>query len=190
MPTPILIISGTNRPGSNTLRMARRVEQHYQALQCPCELYSLTELPHEIFQPTSYASKPTAFVEVQQRVLRSGGLHVVTPEYNGSFPGVLKYFIDMLKFPESFEHKPVAFTGVAAGVWGALRAVEQLQQVFGYRNAYVFPDRVFVPGVGNKFDADGRLVDSAIDDRLAKQARGFSEFAFHFARKMERIATD
>ena len=55
----------------------------------------------------------------QQRVLDAAGLHIITPEYNGSFPGVLKYFIDMLKFPESFVEKPVAFTGEAAGLWGA-----------------------------------------------------------------------
>ena len=40
-------------------------------------------------------------------VLQAEGLIVVTPEYNGSLPGVLKYFIDMLKFPESFEQRPV-----------------------------------------------------------------------------------
>jgi chromate reductase, NAD(P)H dehydrogenase (quinone) len=32
----------------------------------------------------------------------------------------------MLKFPETFEKRPVCFVGVAAGIWGALRPVEQL----------------------------------------------------------------
>ena len=78
-------------------------------------------------------------VAIQNRVLDAAGLHVVTPEYNGSFPGVLKYFIDMLKFPESFDRKPVAFLGEAAGTWGGLRSVEQLQMIFGYRNATSSP---------------------------------------------------
>ncbi len=90
---------------------------------------------------------------------------------------MLKYFIDMLKFPESFEQKPVAFTGEAAGLWGGLRPVEQLQQIFAYRNAYLFPDRVFIPGIGQKIDADGNITDAAINDRLAKQAAGFAAFA-------------
>ena len=119
---------------------------------------------------------------MQRRVLDAAGLHVVTPEYNGSFPGVLKYFIDLLKFPESFDRKPVAFVGVAAGTWGALRSVEQLQMIFGYRNAHVYPDRVFVPGVGGKLDPDGRLNDAALDERLARQAKGFAEFACVFAK--------
>ena len=35
-----------------------------------------------------------------------------------------------------------------AGIWGALRPVEQLQAIFGYRNAYLYPERVFLPGIG------------------------------------------
>ena len=173
----ILIVSGTNRPGSSAMKMARVLEGHYRAAGVAAEVYGLADLPPELFQPGSYAAKPESFVAVQQRVLDASGLHVVTPEYNGSFPGVLKYFIDMLKFPESFERKPVAFVGEAAGIWGGLRAVEQLQQIFGYRNAHIFPERVFVPGVGAKFDADGNLTDAAINERLAKQVRGFAEFA-------------
>jgi NAD(P)H-dependent FMN reductase len=174
---PLLIISGSNRPSSNTLRVARIVESHYQRLGIPAELYSLEQLPSEIFLPESYANKPAAFVAVQQRILLSPGLHVVTPEYNGSFPGVLKYFIDQLQFPESFQDKPVAFVGIAAGSFGGLRAVEQLQLVFGYRNAHVYPDRVFVPNIAAQLSEDGKLVDDTLNERLKKQAAGFARFA-------------
>ena len=173
----ILIVSGTNRPGSYALKMSHAIARHYREAGLAAEVYSLADLPPEVFDPSSYASKPEAFLAVQQRVVNASGLHVVTPEYNGSFPGVLKYFIDMLKFPESFERKPVAFVGESAGIWGGLRAVEQLQQIFGYRNAHIYPERVFVPAVGGKFNAEGSLTDTAIDERLGKQARGFADFA-------------
>ena len=171
-----MIISGTNRPNSNALRLARIVEAHYRNLQVPVEVYSLAELPREVFYGSVYAAKPPAFMAVQQRVLDASGLHVITPEYNGSFPGVLKYFIDLLKFPESFDRKPVAFVGEAAGTWGGLRSVEQLQLVFGYRNAHVYPDRVFIPGVNKLINADGQLTDAAMADRLRKQVEGFVTF--------------
>ena len=109
-------------------------------------------------------------------ILRSAGLHVVTPEYNGSVPGVLKYFIDMLKFPESFEKRPVCFTGLGAGIWGALRPVEQLQAIFGYRNAYLFPERVFLPRINDLLDDAGRLKDPELLQRLKSQAEGFVDF--------------
>ena len=173
---PLCVISGTNRPNSNALRVARLVLGHYQSAGVPVELFSLADMPPEIFNPTSYAAKPESFLPVQQKIVAAAGLHVVTPEYNGSFPGVLKYFIDMLKFPESFDRKPVAFVGEAAGIWGGLRPVEQLQQIFGYRNAHIYPDRVFIPGVAKLLDADGRLTDPSIDERLGRQAAGFAKF--------------
>jgi NAD(P)H-dependent FMN reductase len=176
---PILVISGTNRPDANALRVAKVVLAHYRAAQIPAELFSLAEMPIEVFDPSSYAKKPPAIEGIQQRVLAASALHVVTPEYNGSFPGVLKYFIDMLKFPESFDRKPVAFVGEAAGMWGALRSVEQLSQIFAYRNAHIFPDRVFIPAVRDKFDAGGRFIDKDIDQRLASQTSGFGEHVEH-----------
>jgi chromate reductase len=173
----IALIVGTNRPGSSTRKVARHLEEIYTELKTPLQVLDLAQLPPEIFHPTSYAEKPAGFAPFADTVLAADGLHVVTPEYNGSVPGVLKYFIDMLKFPESFERRPVAFTGVAAGVWGALRPVEQLQAIFGYRNAYIYPERVFIPGVGNALGEDGRLKDAEMLGRLRKQAKGFGEFA-------------
>jgi NAD(P)H-dependent FMN reductase len=172
----ILIVSGTNRPGSNALRISELVLASYRRIGADASIFSLADLPAEIFVPTSYASKPPSFASIQQRVLESGGLHVVTPEYNGSFPGVLKYFIDMLKFPESFEQKPVAFVGEAAGTWGGLRSVEQLQMIFGYRNAWVLPNRVFIPAVHTRFDAEGKFVDGEILKRIDEQADAFAKF--------------
>ena len=179
----ILIISGTNRPDSSTLRVARRVEQLYRETKVRCELYNLENLPPEVFRNEAYKEKPPALVTIQEKVLNSAGLHVVLPEYNGSFPGVLKYFIDLLKFPESFERKPTAFVGVASGAWGGLRAVEQLQMVFGYRNAHVFPDRIFVPLVQSAINDDGSIADPELAARFDRQARGFAQFCGLFVKK-------
>jgi chromate reductase len=178
--SPILLISGTNRSGSNSMKIAKIIEGHYRKASVPVSLLGMDELPGEVFRPDAYMNKPPAMVELQRRVLDSHGLHVVTAEYNGSFPGVLKYFIDMLKFPESFDRKPVAFVGVANGMWGGLRAVEQLQMVFGYRNAHIYPDRVFIPMAKNVLSADGQLTDPALNERLAKQVIGFAKFAGMF----------
>ena len=172
---PILIIAGTNRPGSYCLRVANRLQRHYRNLDVPHSLLSLQELPQSIFLPEAYAKKPKEFLPIQQRVLDAAGLHMVVPEYNGGFPGVLKLFIDHLKFPDSFEHKPVCFTGEANGMWGAFRPVEQIQMIFGYRNAYVFPHRVFIPRIQSQFDGDGNL-SSSFDQLLHDQAMNFPGF--------------
>src|SRR5882724_6778697 len=93
------LIVGTNRPGSNTRKVARHVEEIYARLQIPLRVLDLAQLPPEIFSSASYGEKPASFAPFADAVLKSTGLIIVTPEYNGSMPGVLKYFIDMLKFP-------------------------------------------------------------------------------------------
>src|SRR5262245_60443351 len=172
----ITLIIGTNRPGSNTRKVARHVEEIYAGMKVPLHVLNLAEMPQEIFLPQSYAEKPKSFQPFAEAILKSYGLHVVTPEYNGGIPGVLKYFIDMLKFPESFIKRPVCFVGLSAGIWGALRPVEQLQAIFGYRNAFIYPERVFLPGINDLLDANGRLTDGELLERLKGQVTGFIEF--------------
>jgi chromate reductase len=172
----IVILSGTNRPGSNTRKVTTRIVASYEALGVKTQVLDLAELPPEIFAPSAYAEKPASFKKFTDAILAADGLVVVTPEYNGGVPGVLKYFIDMLPFPESFEQRPVCFVGLAAGIWGALRPVEQLQGIFGYRNAFIYPERVFLPGIGKALDAAGHFANEELATRLDKQAAGFVTF--------------
>jgi chromate reductase, NAD(P)H dehydrogenase (quinone) len=172
----ITLIVGTNRPGSNSRKVARHIEEIYAGLKVPLHVLDLAQLPPEVFSSASYAEKPKSFQPFAEAVLKSDGLHLVSPEYNGSIPGVLKYFIDMLKFPESFEKRPVCFVGVAAGIWGALRPVEQLQAIFGYRNAFLYPERVFLPRIHELLDDSGRLKAEELRQRLSSQVDGFVDF--------------
>ena len=172
----ITIVIGTNRPGSATARVAGELAEIYHELGENPAVVDLGEMPPEVFLPTAYEEKPVSFLPFVEKILKSDGLVVVTPEYNGGLPGVLKYFIDMLPFPESFERRPVCFVGLAAGMWGALRPVEQLQAIFGYRNAHLFPPRVFLPGIGSLLNEENRIADPKIRERLKKQATGFLGF--------------
>lgn len=169
----LTLIAGTNRPGSNTRKITDHLAGVYRELGQPATILSLEDLPPEIFHPSSYAQKPAGFAPFTDTILASDGVHIVTPEYNGGFPGVLKYFIDMLPFPASFEHRPVAFTGVSAGIWGAIRPIEQLQAIFLYRNAHLFPQRVFLPGINAQLSSEGKLINGELIQRLHDQAKGF-----------------
>jgi NAD(P)H-dependent FMN reductase len=172
----LTLIVGTNRPGSNTRQVAGQVENAYGKLGVPLRVLDLAQLPAELFSPSAYGEKPKSFAPFAEGILQAEGLIVVTPEYNGGMPGVLKYFIDMLKFPESFEGRPVSFVGLAAGMWGAIRPVEQLQMIFGYRNALLYPDRVFLPRIGELLTEQGAFKDAEFGERLEAQAAGFVAF--------------
>ena len=163
--------------GNNSIKVARHCAGLLEGFGERVELLDLQALPAEVFQPGIYKDKPDALVEgFTDKVLASDGLLVVVPEYNGSYPGILKYFIDLLPFPESFDCRPVAFIGLAAGYYGGLRAVEQLQMVFAYRNAYLFNRRVFIPAAYQVFGQDGSINDEDLRERLATQAEKFIGF--------------
>jgi chromate reductase len=177
---PIVVISGTNRAESRSLQLARHVEEIYGGLGAATQLLDLAQLPGDIFHPGIYGEKPASFQPWADAITGSAGLALIVPEYNGSFPGILKYFIDLLPFPESFEGRPVSFIGLASGGWGALRAVEHLQGVFGYRNAHIFPKRVFLPQVGANFQQDGSLAPD-LEKRLHQQAESFLHYVQRFS---------
>lgn len=172
----ITVISGTSRPNSNSARVARQVVGLYEALGEKPALIDLQALPAAAFVPAALSDDVPEMQPFIDLILKSDGLVLVVPEYNGSFPGVLKHFIDLLPYPEGFEKRPVCFIGLSAGANGGLRPVEHLQQVFGYRNGFIYPPRVFLAGVSKLFGPEGAITDAAIVERLRKQAAGFLAF--------------
>lgn len=173
----IVIISGTNRPGSMCLRVSKEIERLYVEEKIPATVLDLVDLPAEIFSPAvAYGKKPAEFYAIQDQIIAAAGLHVVTPEYHGSFAGVLKYFFDMLDARKCFDEKPIALVGEATGMWGGLRAVEQLQMILSYCRAHMYRDRVMMPRVADSF-ADGALADEQMEKRLRAQVVGFARYA-------------
>lgn len=179
----ISLLVGTNREGSLSSVLTHWLGQVYQELGVEHKVLELSDLPPETFSPQAYTNKPKKVEEFTDFILNSSGLVVVTPEYNGSMSGALKLFIDMLPFPESFENRPICYVGIASGQFGALRPVEHLQQVFGYRNAYNFPKRVFVPAVYKSVDKEKGVVCEDLDKRLRDQATGFIEYCSSLGKK-------
>lgn len=172
----LTIITGTHRNESKTREVCDQLVDRYAA-SADVTLLDLKDMPQEAFLPGAYKEKPQAFLPMIDAVMMADGLIVVVPEYNGSYAGVLKHFIDLLPFPDAFEHRPVAFVGLAAGIWGGLRSVEHLQGVFGYRNGYVFPERVFVPRIYSVWDSEKKVFnDPLINELLDIQCERFVRF--------------
>jgi chromate reductase, NAD(P)H dehydrogenase (quinone) len=169
----IEIISGTDRPGARTEQVSKLIHGFFNALKVKSQIMDLAKLPLHHLHGSSYKT-PDPLQEAVSRVNAAEGLVMVIPEYNGSFPGALKHFIDHWKFPDSFEARPIAFVGLG-GRFGGLRAVEQMQQVFSYRNGYLFPIRVFLTNVQNILK-DGVLEDQGMLDLLKTQTRDFAKF--------------
>jgi NAD(P)H-dependent FMN reductase len=171
----IYIISGTNRIGSRTLEISKLVHKELTKQNAESTIINLAELPLETLHVANYGKDISPKVaEAVSNLNKASGIVVVAPEYNGSYPGILKYFIDHFSYPETFEYRPVAFVGLG-GRWGGLRPVEHLQQVFNYRNAFVFPERVFLSNIWETLK-NGELHDANGKALLEKQAQGFVKF--------------
>jgi hypothetical protein len=72
------MVVGTNRPGSNTRKIASQIEEIYRELNTPLKVLDLANLPQEIFNPSSYAEKPVSFKPFSEGILQSSGLGVGT----------------------------------------------------------------------------------------------------------------
>ncbi len=170
------IISGTDRPNSNALRVSKYVQKLYQKEDINAEIIDLQEFPLEKVSGGKYGEDLPKVDNFVEQAVTADGLVVVCPEYNGGYPGILKLFIDYLPFPNSLDKKPIALIGEANGAFGAMRAVEQLQQVFGYRNAHIFPERVFISRINENFDDEEGIKDEFQQQLLDAQIDGFPEF--------------
>lgn len=170
----IEIIVGTNRPNSNSQKVAKCIHELYGGLNAEAQILDLQTLDLTEIASGEYGKVKGSFATAVDRVTAAEGLVIVVPEYNGSFPGALKLFIDYWKYPQTFENRPIAFVGLG-GRWGGLRPVEHLQQVFGYRNAYVFPNRVFISNIKDVLK-EGKITDEFLSGLLKVQAQEFVKF--------------
>lgn len=170
------IISGTDRPNSYSLRISRYLEKRYQEYELNVGIIDLQKFPISAVAGGLYKDRPEEIEVFTRPVIDADALVIVCPEYNGGYPGILKLFIDYLPFPESLNKKAISFVGEATGAFGAMRAVEQLQQVVGYRNAHVYPERIFIPRVNKNFDDEKGILNPFQQDLLESQIRNFVQF--------------
>lgn len=169
------IISGTNRKDSRSYQVSLILQKMYAAENEKVEIIDLANLPLHTFGPETYGKDaPPGLKEAIDKVNKADGVIFVVPEYNGSLPGALKLFIDHWKYPESFEYRPVCFIGLG-GMFGGLRPIEHLQQIMGYRNAFQYPDRVFLSQVFTQLK-NGEIQDPIVMGLLKKQTQGFIKF--------------
>jgi len=100
-------------------------------------------------------------------VSEADGVILITPEYHGSFSGVLKTALDALE--KELYHKPVGIVTVSSGRMGGVLASAQLQNVVLHLGGYVLPNKLLVPDVNTAFNDAMELVN----ERTLKSAAKF-----------------
>ena len=169
------IISATDRPESKTRQIAQILHGIYQNLGYKSEIIDLTVLPfHELISSPYSDNLPDEIHSIVSKLNKASALSIVCPEYNSSFPGILKYFIDHWSYPDTLYFRPISFVGLG-GQFGGQMAVEQLQQIMCNQNAFIYPKKVLLRNVKNLLK-DGTIQNKEIMNLLYKQVEGFLKF--------------
>lgn len=119
-------------------------------------------------------SVPTAGA-LRDAVAAADAVLVVTPEYNGTIPGVLKNAVDWLSRPygtSAVNGKPLAVIGTALGQYGGVWAHDETRKSFGIAGADVVDVSFSLPGseLGGAHPRENARLVSAVGDVLAKLA--------------------
>lgn len=155
----ISIISGTNRTPSNSEILANYYGRILQQKGAEAGILPLTGLPPTLIATDLYGHRSAAFQSIQDQVTAAEKFIFIMPEYNGSYPGVLKVFIDACSFPESFMGKKAALVGHSTGRYGNIRGVEHFTGVCHYCGLHVLPLKLHIPRVQHEFDKEGNILD-------------------------------
>lgn len=172
----IEIIIGTSRPGANSRKLGNIVFEMYQKQDIEVGLIDLKDMPLEAFSGEAINSRPKPIQQFADRILKADGVHFVTPEYNGGVPGVLKFFIDLLPFPEAFQNRCFAITSVSNGSWSGIRAAGHLEDIVTYKEGIIFNQKVMFGKADGLFDETGSLISEKDTERLLRQVKGFGIF--------------
>lgn len=168
----ITIISGTNRPKSSTSKLAAYYQKRFHEKGVEAGILDLTQLPANLLQTDLYGKRSVEFQPIQDIVDKTDKFLFVIPEYNGSFPGALKVFIDACSFPESFYEKKAALTGLSSGKYGNIRGIDHFTGVCHYLNLHVMPLKLHIANIKTELNADGNIINEDtigfIDEQINK----------------------
>jgi NAD(P)H-dependent FMN reductase len=166
----ITVIISTNRKESTSARVAQitaqLLEQHGEEVR----VLNLAELPVDFFQPTMYDTRTPQFLEMFNSYIEPARhLVFVIPEYNGSYPGVLKLFIDASPV-KSLWYKHASLIGLYDGHSGNMRGQDHLTGVLHYLKMHVHYHKPKLSNITKSFDSEGNLSNEHYVAQLQEHA--------------------
>jgi chromate reductase len=179
----VTIIQATNRPDSNTEFVSRQIGDILMRLGYTTIRYvSMAHLPADLMSNAVYNldSLPEPLVTLQDESLIPASKFIwILPEYNGSFPGVLKFFIDILsvrKVNETFRDKKSMLIGVATGRSGNIRGMDHFTAILMHLRSIVYPRLLPISRISELMDDQGNINHEPTLRALESYIREFLDF--------------
>lgn len=173
----ITIVSGTNRKNSVSKQIALHCQKVLESKNIETDFIDLMDLPDDFIESALYDNqgKNDQFNSLQNQVNETQKFLFIIPEYNGSFPGVVKAFLDGLKFPNSLKGKKCGIIGVSSGVQGGVMAISHLTDIFNYLGMHVLANKPKLMKIESLM-SDGELIDSSSLQRVEEHAEALISF--------------
>lgn len=179
----ISVISGSNRKNSECLGFARRISSGISRhTDTEVRLLALEEISHSWFFPEMYdkGQQHPELIRIQDELILPADKFVfVFPEYNGTFPGALKLFIDAVSvrfYKDNFKDKKVGMVGISSGRAGNIRGMDHLTTVMHHLGASVLPNQLPISRIHDLMDEAGEVTDEATLEVMDKFIREFVAF--------------
>lgn len=177
----ITIVSATNRLGSNTDIVAQEVFNLIgQFTDEEVNLVKMSEFSSDFIHPKMYDAEfqdPELSKLQDEQFVKADKWIMLSPEYNGSYSGYGKLFVDAMSIREkeaTFRGKKLALIGVAAGRAGNLRGLDHLTTSLNYMGMIVYPNRLPLSLI-HTLIKDGELTED-IKNLLSGFLEGFVKF--------------
>ncbi len=165
----ITIIAGTNRKGSSTKKIAIEYKKLLAEKNVEAKLLALDEI--EVFV------RNDVFETMENEYIKSADKFIfIMPEYNGSFPGILKLMIDNSDVANVWHNKKALLTGVSSGRAGNMRGMEHFTGSLLHIKVTVHPNRLPISSVHNVLDDAGIIIDASVIKTIQTQLEEFLNF--------------
>jgi NAD(P)H-dependent FMN reductase len=177
----ISIFSGTNNPKGKSSIIAHHVKDYLDSNQKSCRIFDLVNIPEKLVSSNMYEleNMDPKLIEIQQKYfLEADKFIFVIPEYNGSFPGVLKTFIDAISikdYKKSFKHKKACLIGVAAGRAGNLRGLDHFSSILNFLGVTVMPNKLPISSI-EKILVEDKLPEGSTRDTIDRLILEFIDY--------------
>ena len=163
------IISGTNRPNSHTEKVAIEYQKILKEKNIQAHLLTLKNIDVLKKNPELSAIETELLIPTQKFIF-------IIPEYNGSFPGVLKAMIDTTDVKKAWWWKKALLTGVSTGRAGNLRGMDHLSDSLQHMNVFVHPNKLPISSIDKVMDEKGVIHSEATLQAIHKQLDEFLVF--------------
>lgn len=118
--------------------------------------FDISQLP--FFSQDIENNPPQVVAQFLNAIKEADAILFITPEYNRSFPGVLKNAIDWGSRPPGqnlWSTKPAGIMGASGGKMGTFGAQQHLRNVCSFLNMYVMPQPEFYFDASTSLDENG-----------------------------------